>query len=58
MNYYWTSKEVLTRLDDKITTAFHSVYELYEKEKIYMRDAAYIVAINRVVKAMQLRGWI
>ncbi len=58
MNYYWSRDEVLTRLDEKMTVAFHSVYELYEKEKIFMRDAAYMVAINRVVKAMQLRGWI
>ena len=58
MNYYWTNKEVLDKLDDKITTAFHSVYELSDKENVYMRDAAYMVAINRVVKAMQLRGWI
>ena len=58
MNYYWTGKEVLEKLDDKITTAFHSVYELSSKEGVYMRDAAYMVAINRVVKAMQLRGWI
>jgi len=58
MNYYWSREEVLSRLDEKMTVAFHSVYELYEKEKIFMRDAAYMVAINRVVKAMQLRGWI
>jgi glutamate dehydrogenase (NAD(P)+) len=58
MNYYWSRDEVLDRLDEKMTVAFHSVYELYEKEKIFMRDAAYMVAINRVVKAMQLRGWI
>ena len=25
--------------------------------KVYMRDAAYMVAIARVVKAMELRGW-
>jgi len=41
-----------------MTNAFDSVYALYEKEKIYMRDAAYMVAISRVIKAMQLRGWI
>ncbi len=58
MNYYWSKDEVITRLDEKMTNAFHSVYELFEKEKIAMRDAAYMVAINRVVKAMQLRGWI
>jgi len=58
MNYYWSKEEVIDRLDEKMTNAFHSVYALYEKEDIYMRDAAYMVAINRVVKAMQLRGWI
>ena len=58
MNYYWTRDEVLQRLDTKMTQAFQSVLELSEKEKIYMRDAAYMVAIGRVVKAMELRGWI
>lgn len=58
MNYYWTKEEVLQRLDTKITQAFNSVVEMSEKEKVYMRDAAYMVAIDRVVKAMQLRGWI
>ena len=58
MNFYWSLDEVITRLDAKMTNAFNSVYSLYEKENIYMRDAAYMVAINRVVKAMQLRGWI
>jgi glutamate dehydrogenase/leucine dehydrogenase len=27
------------------------------KDKVYMRDAAYLVAIDRVVKAMNFRGW-
>ena len=58
MNYYWTKQEVLERLDTKMTQAFHSVLEMSQKEEVYMRDAAYMVAIARVVKAMQLRGWI
>jgi len=58
MNFYWTKEEVLQRLDSKMTQAFQSVLEMSEKEKVYMRDAAYMVAIDRVVKAMQLRGWI
>ncbi len=28
------------------------------KKDIYMRDAAYTIAIGRVVEAMELRGWI
>ena len=58
MNFYWTKNEVLEKLDTKMTQAFHSVLEMSEKEHVYMRDAAYMVAIARVVKAMELRGWI
>jgi glutamate dehydrogenase len=58
MNYYWTRGETLERLDIKMTAAFDSVLELVESEKVYMRDAAYMVAIGRVVKAMELRGWL
>jgi glutamate dehydrogenase len=58
MNYYWTREEVLERLDTKMTRAFKSVLGLSESEGVYTRDAAYMVAIDRVVKAMELRGWI
>ena len=57
MNYYWTKQEVLERLDTKMTQAFHAVLDMSESQKVYMRDAAYMVAIDRVVKAMKLRGW-
>ena len=57
MNYYWTKDEVLSRLDTKMTQAFQDVLETSEKEKVYTRDAAYMVSIMRVVKAMELRGW-
>jgi len=58
MNYYWTKEEVLQKLDTKMTQAFNSVLEMAEEEKVFTRDAAYMVAIARVVKAMELRGWI
>jgi len=58
MNFYWSKDEVIDRLDHRITVAFHSVLDMSLKEKVNMRDAAYMVAIDRVVKAMQLRGWI
>jgi glutamate dehydrogenase/leucine dehydrogenase len=34
------------------------VLALSAKESIYMRDAAYMVAIGAVVEAMELRGWL
>jgi glutamate dehydrogenase (NAD(P)+) len=58
MNFYWTNAEVLQRLDTKMTQAFEGVLAMSEGEGVYMREAAYMVAIDRVVKAMQLRGWV
>jgi len=58
MNYYWPKEEALEKLDSKMTSAFHAVLGMSQAEKVTMRDAAYMVAIDRVVKAMQLRGWV
>lgn len=57
MNYYWTKQEVLERLDTKMTQAFQAVLKMSLQENVYMRDAAYMVAIDRVDLAMRLRGW-
>ena len=58
MNFYWTREEVLEKLDTKMTQAFESVLVMSKKDEVCMRDAAYMVSIASVVKAMQLRGWI
>jgi len=58
MNLYWSEEEVNQRLNQKMANAFHSVLKLAEEKKVYMRDAAYMIAIDRVVKAMKLRGWL
>jgi glutamate dehydrogenase len=57
-NFYWTKDEVLTKLDNTMTQAFDSVLGMSLDKKVVMRDAAYMVAIAKVVKAMELRGWI
>jgi glutamate dehydrogenase (NAD(P)+) len=58
MNFYWTREEVLERLDNKMTQAFNAVLDTSKEHDVPMRDAAYIVAIDSVVRAMQFRGWI
>jgi len=58
MNYYWEQDEVLGKLDVKMTSAYHAVSDLARKQKLYMRDAAYVVAINRVAQACRDRGWV
>ncbi|HHW23681.1 MAG TPA: Glu/Leu/Phe/Val dehydrogenase [Clostridiaceae bacterium] len=58
MNYFWEKDEVLARLDSKMTSAFRSVYELAQNRNLNMRDAAYVIAINRVAQAVKSRGWV
>jgi glutamate dehydrogenase (NAD(P)+) len=57
MNYFWDKDEVLSKLDRVMTSAFHAVYDLSAGRNFNMRDAAYVIAIERVVKAVKSRGW-
>jgi glutamate dehydrogenase (NAD(P)+) len=54
----WDEKTVHQRLDSRMTTAYHSVVQTSKKFGINMRKAAYVVAVNRVVESMKLRGWV
>jgi glutamate dehydrogenase len=58
MNWFWERDEVLGKLDVKMTSAFHEVSELARKKKLFMRDAAYVIAVNRVAAACHDRGWV
>jgi len=58
MNYYWEKDEVLGKLDTKMTAAFIAVSELAKKKNLYMRDAAYMISIDRVAQACKSRGWV
>jgi glutamate dehydrogenase (NAD(P)+) len=56
--YTWEEAEVRERLDKKMTAAYHSVLNTSQEYKINMRQAAYVRAVERVVEAMRLRGWV
>ncbi|MDD3031153.1 MAG: Glu/Leu/Phe/Val dehydrogenase [Atribacterota bacterium] len=58
MNYYWTKEEVLEKLEKIMTEAFNDVAQLAEKENMYTRDAAYVIAVRRVAHAVEGRGWV
>ncbi|MHC4126744.1 MAG: Glu/Leu/Phe/Val family dehydrogenase [Planctomycetota bacterium] len=57
-NYYWDKDEVLGKLDVKMTAAFIAVSDLARKKRLTLRDAAYLIAIDRVVRACRDRGWL
>ena len=56
--YYWDEAEVYEKLDKRITAAYHSVLNTSREYHINMRQAAYVVAVKRVVEAMKSRGWV
>jgi glutamate dehydrogenase (NAD(P)+) len=58
MNYYWPREEVLEKLDAKMTSAYATVSELAQRQELYMRDAAYTIAVERVAQACKERGWV
>lgn len=58
MNYFWEKDEVLGKLDVMMTAAFIAVSDMAKKRKLYMRDAAYVIAIARVAQACKDRGWV
>ena len=58
MNYFWELNEVLSKLDIKMTSAFHDVHDLSRRAKVSMRDAAYMLAVGRVASACRDRGWV
>ena len=58
MNYFWTKEEVLEKLEKAMKDAFKAVYEVSKEMNLYMRDAAYVIAIKRVAEAVKLRGWV
>jgi glutamate dehydrogenase (NAD(P)+) len=56
--YCWGLEEVYERLNTRMTEAYRSVLDAATIYDINMRKAAYVVAVDRVVEAMRLRGWV
>lgn len=55
-HFFWTFEEVKKRLEDVMNRATEEVWETAEREKVDMRTAAYMVALNKVVEAYKVRG--
>ncbi len=53
---YWTEAEVNERLDRNITKSFLDTFATSEKYGVNLRKASTVLAVNRVVEAVQLRG--
>lgn len=55
-NFFWTEEEVNNKLNGMLTRTFHEVLKLSQKERVSLRLAALMIAVQRVGRAMLLRG--
>ncbi|MEW6423755.1 MAG: Glu/Leu/Phe/Val dehydrogenase [Bacillota bacterium] len=55
-HFFWTRDEVNRQLRRRMVSSFREVHELSRQEQVSMRTAAYMIALERVKKAMLLRG--
>ncbi|MEJ2706399.1 MAG: Glu/Leu/Phe/Val dehydrogenase [Anaerolineales bacterium] len=58
MNYFWQREEVLGKLDVQMTSAYLKINDFARKREFSLRDAAYVIAIDRVADACRERGWV
>lgn len=54
--YPWTLAEVQHRLEERMVRAFHDVHAAAKKHRVHMRTAAYVVAVDRVARALRWKG--
>ncbi len=56
LSYFWSEREVKLKLRDIMEKAFYEVYKIAEARNVDMRTAAGLLAVERVAKAIKLRG--
>ncbi len=57
-NYYWSLDDVHDQLRRRMSAAFRAVHEMSLERGVDHRMAAYLLALSRVAKACEIRGWI
>lgn len=53
---HWTEQEVLEKLKPIMDSSFNQVWDMAQKYNVNLRTGAYILAIERIAKAMKIRG--
>jgi len=55
-SYFWGLDRVNQELKKILVDAFENVYKISKEKNLPLRKAAYIIALSRVAKAVELRG--
>ena len=55
-DYPWSLEQVHTRLEERMIASFTAVRETSDKHRVHFRTGAYVLAVGRVSKALNLLG--
>jgi glutamate dehydrogenase (NAD(P)+) len=55
-SFFWSAKEINHRLYELMSRAFHEIFDIAKSEKVDMRTAAMMLALQRLTDAMRIRG--
>lgn len=55
-SYFWKLDRINEELKRIIIEAFEETYQISQERKIPLRTAAYIIAVSRIARAIELRG--
>lgn len=56
-SYFWKLERINKELKRILVEAFEEVYQVSKDRKISLRTAAYVIAVSRIAKAIELRGF-
>ena len=54
--YFWKESEVNAKLEENLLENFHAIRRISQARNVSLRTAAYMIAIDRVVVSLKLRG--
>ncbi|MFX1389992.1 MAG: glutamate dehydrogenase, partial [Promethearchaeota archaeon] len=55
-SYFWDIERINQELKKILVQTFEDVYNLSKKLSVSLRIAAYMIALSRIVKAIEYRG--
>jgi len=58
MNYYWKEEEVVSKLEEYMIKATKGLEKSCKSFRCNMRDTLYIIAIDKILQAERLRGFL
>ncbi len=55
-SFFWGVDEVNENLKNIMLKGFDDVWNIFKEEKVTLRDAAFMLSIKKIAKAVELRG--